>query len=400
MQAKPDTSAHFDYITPILFFSPPILVITIVLAFIALLFGQKEMALFTLLIIAVASGLKLWSLLSGQKVHYHTETARQQVFPGESFALSISIKNSKFIPIFFKMRIPLSDFDPADGDPAAIKAEGGLLWHQKTVFKKVLTAKRRGVFPIAAPALATGDLFGVFPRRHPVSHRHEIIVYPRIVPLKPVALLKQIIFGKPSAASPVCDPIYFLGTTDYQQHRPARHIHWKASARHNCLQEKLFEPVAQDKVLLVFEVDQFYEHEAWDEFENALEVLASLAIELQAQKYSIGLLVNGLQTGEGSTYLPMAANPSRLCELLEVTARLKPKPIMPIKDLFEKLPAMTKNASWVYFSYSAKAAIESLHKKHIRVTQLVCGDGKNDPNTIFQDRICYLKDICIKDTHA
>ncbi|MBW1691959.1 MAG: DUF58 domain-containing protein, partial [Deltaproteobacteria bacterium] len=48
-----------------------------------------------------------------------------------------------------------------------------------------------------------------------------------------------------------------LGTRDYQNWRPARHIHWKASASHNRLQEKVFEPSEQEKVLLAVEVSQF-----------------------------------------------------------------------------------------------------------------------------------------------
>ncbi len=65
------------------------------------------------------------------------------------------------------------------------------------------------------------------------------------------------LFGVPGVKSPVKDPVYILGTRDYQPSGPSRHIHWKASARHLKLQEKVFEPSEQEKVLLALEVGSF-----------------------------------------------------------------------------------------------------------------------------------------------
>ena len=85
------------------------------------------------------------------------------------------------------------------------------------------------------------------------------------MPLGPLSLPRRDFFGVPGGESPVDDPVYILGTTDYQNGRPAKYIHWKASARHHRLQEKVFESTEQEKILLVVDVDQFVKAEAEDE---------------------------------------------------------------------------------------------------------------------------------------
>jgi uncharacterized protein (DUF58 family) len=167
-----------------------------------------------------------------------------------------------------------------------------------------------------------GDLFGFFPREKRIAGDIQVIVYPRLVPLKPFSLPSRDFFGVPGAKTPVQDPIYILGTRDYQHGRPARHIHWKASARHNRLQEKVFEPSEQKKVLLAVEVSQFEKAGASENFERTLEVVGSLAVESHQRSYALGFVTNGVVDG-GPSILPMGRSPHQLPAILEILARLK-----------------------------------------------------------------------------
>jgi hypothetical protein len=67
------------------------------------------------------------------------------------------------------------------------------------------------------------------------------------------------------------------------------------------LQEKIFDPTEQEKVLLVVDVDQFARNKADEEFEHTLEIVASLAMRLDKKGYAIGLVTNGVTVGGGPT---------------------------------------------------------------------------------------------------
>jgi hypothetical protein len=124
----------------------------------------------------------------------------------------------------------------------------------------------------------------------------------------------------------VHDPVYILGTRDYQHGRPAKHIHWKATARHHKLQEKVFEPTAQEKVLLVLDVRQYAGQKAEDEFESTLEIIASMAVLLDRRNCAVGLATNCLVRGGRSSVVPVARNAGQLTTLLETLARLQMEP--------------------------------------------------------------------------
>jgi uncharacterized protein (DUF58 family) len=195
------------------------------------------------------------------------------------------------------------------------------------------------------------DLLGFFSKEKKVEGIHEIVVYPRLVPLKPFALSRRDLFGIPGAKSPVKDPIYILGTRDYQHGQPAKHIHWKASARYQRLQEKVFETSEQEKVLIAVDVDPFARRGMKDDFEHALEIAASLAVRLDRRGYAVGLMTNGALAGGGSALLPIARGPRQLPAILEALARLQMESQRGGMETLLQSSASPWGASCVYFTY-------------------------------------------------
>jgi uncharacterized protein (DUF58 family) len=198
--------------------------------------------------------------------------------------------------------------------------------------------------------LRAGDLFAFFPQRRPAAAAQEVIVYPSLVPLKPLAIPRRDLFGLPGGDSPVKDPIYLLGTRDYQHGSPAKHIHWKATARHHRLQEKLFEPSAQEKVLLVVDCTPFAAPGAREAFEALLSTVASAAVQLFARGCAVGLAANGRMTGPVSPVLSVSRAPQQLTALLERLARLKPEPARGLIDQLRLTPSWPGGISCLYFS--------------------------------------------------
>jgi uncharacterized protein (DUF58 family) len=227
---------------------------------------------------------------------------------------------------------PIAGFLPSPGDFAA-SGEAGLLWYQTVTFRWTLMASHRGVFRLGGHRCTVGDLFGFFGSARAAGEALEIVVYPRIVPTARFSLPRRDFFGVPGAESPIRDPVYILGTREYQPGRPAKHIHWKATARHHRLQEKLFEPTEQEKILLAVDVEGFARLDAGQDFERTLEAVASVAVRLDREGCAVGLVANGVVEGGIGSAVPIGRHPKQLPAILELLARLGRKPTAPLLDV-------------------------------------------------------------------
>jgi uncharacterized protein (DUF58 family) len=327
---------------------------------------------------------------------------KQKVFPGEKLTLRIRTENNKFLPVWLQMNVPVdSPLHPSSSETTLTK-ECSLLWHQRAHFEWELAAQRRGVHQIGPPRVFTGDLFAFFSKEKRFERFHQIIVYPRLVPLRSFSTSKRDFFGVPGAKSPVQDPVYILGTRDYQHGQPAKYIHWKASARHHRLQEKIFEPTEQEKILIVVDVDQFARNKAEEEFEHTLEIIASLAVRLDQKRYAIGLVTNGVVVGEGSTIVPITRNVKQLPAILEVLARLQMESKRDLIGTLRWGSQLSWGISCIHFSYDENETVVGLrdYLKHRKIPTVffVC----QPPSTLGKDKskvwhkVHRVDDICIQ----
>jgi len=370
------------------------------LLFIALLYGQRDLTVLTLLVLGVISGARLWARMSLSGIKYRLKVDKQKVFPGEKLTLKLSAENAKLLPIWLEMKVPIGSLLQHSSGERVLTKESSLLWYQRTHFEWDLTAERRGVYQIGPLHILAGDLFSFFSKHKRAEEFHSIIVYPRLVSLKSFSLPRRDFFGVPRAKSPVQDPIYILGTRDYQHGQPSKYIHWKASARHNRLQEKVFESTQQEKVLLVVNVDPFARCKAEEDFERTLEIVASLAVRLDQRGHSVGLVANGTVKGGGPAIVPVARNYQQLPAILELLARLQMKPDRDLKDLLRHRLALAWGISCVYFSHEEDETVfsakEYFTQRKTPVTFFVCQPhlpaGEDRPEV--QRKIYRLDDIC------
>lgn len=373
------------------------------LLFIALLNGLRDLTILSLLVLGLVSGTKLWARISLSGIKYHSMIDKHKVFPGEKLTLRISAENKKLLPVWLQIKVPVTGpIYPSSGEVPLTK-EDSLLWYQRTRFKWELTAQRRGVHQIGPPHILAGDLFAFFSREKKEEEFHHIIVYPRLAPLKSFPLPKRDFFGVPGAKSPIQDPIYILGTRDYQHGQPAKYIHWKASAHHNRLQEKISEPTEQEKILLVVDVDQFANHKAEEEFEHTLEIVASLAVRMDRRGYAVGLVTNGAIVGGGPGIVPIAKNCQQLPAILEVLARLQVESKGDLLDVLRRGLGLHWGMSCVHFSYeedgTVVAAKEYFKHRKTPVLFFVCRPrftSGEDWSKVWHKIHC-LNDICIKE---
>lgn len=323
----------------------------------ALINGARHLILLCLLVFAIMAGLKLWSRSGTSNIEFGLGVDKRRLFPGESLCVTLTADNRKFLPLSFEAHIRVGGglrgtrHDDASHDQS-IQTENSLLWFESLRLEWDLRALRRGVHAVGPATLAAGDLLGFYVKQSVWEERFEVIVYPRIVPLNSFSLPKRDFFGVPAGESPVDDPVYILGTTDYHHSRPARHIHWKASARHNRLQQKVFEPTAQEKVLLVVDVSGFSDESCGESFEEMLEIVGSLTARLDGQGCSVGLVTNATVT-KGRRIVPVTRNPFQVGAILETLARMEMRQEMSVSDVLLNGPVISWGTTCIYFAFES-----------------------------------------------
>jgi uncharacterized protein (DUF58 family) len=362
---------------PTIFNSLFVLFFVGIFLFIALLYRQNDFALLAVLTLMVVGGARAWTHLSATRIRWDSAMDNQRVFPGESITLTTTVENGKWLPVWLKIKWSFDGaLDPSGDRETITRQEAAALWHQSVNFQQAFVALRRGVYQVGPPRIRTSDFLGFFEKEISARDVTQLLVYPRLVSLKPVATRRRDLFGVPGAKSPVKDPIYILGTRDYQPTSPSRHIHWKASARHLRLQEKIFEPSEQAKVLLTLDVKSFENSDQEEYFERALEVVASLAVRLDSMGYAVGFAANGTVKGGNSSVIPLTRGPRQIPAILEILARMQMRPNETIENVIKRIPGSHRGISCVHFCYEADASIAAMEKvfqkRQVPVSFVVC----------------------------
>lgn len=101
-------------------------------------------------------------------------------------------------------------------------------------------------------------------------------------------------------------------------------------------------------------------HKAEEEFERALEIVASLSVRMDQRGYALGLTTNGIIAGEGQSTVPVARNPKQLPAILEVLARLKMQPKGNMLDILCRALELSAGMICIYFSYEEDETIAAV----------------------------------------
>ncbi len=394
MSQMPDESV------PSLFTAIPILAALGILLFIAFYHEESVLSAFVMALMALMVLCRYWARLAAPYVSLSVVSDRQRMFPGDEFSLTTYAGNRSYLPIWLQAGGPrLGVIDSCDGELPPV-LNGTLSPRGLSTFTWRLRAGRRGVHLLGPSNLVAGDLTGFYPYRLPSFEQTEVLVYPRLVPLKIPELTRREMFGNTRSRHPVVDPICIAGTRDYQPGRPARNIHWRASARHQRWQEKVFEPSAQPKVVISLDVAGFASGQAVEEFERTLEAVASLAVDCERRKVQVGFFNNGARyTGEAladetgqnlSSRRDHPDPPVWLADnILESLARLTLRPACDMVLRLGQCNSLLRGASLLHCVWQpdqSAAAVRGLcQRRGVPVTLLVAGPPASGPEAAAVD---------------
>jgi uncharacterized protein (DUF58 family) len=283
-------------------------------------------------LLLVGLGAHAWAKLAFVRLAYTRKPSRNRAFRGDALDLESTLANPRLLPLpWVEVWEQLPAALEPDGqiersfiDPERRWVRRGLaLWpYQRLRWHRRLHCSRRGVFKLGPISMRTGDPFGFLERERTFADRQEVLVYPRVVPLRRLALpLHHPSLDAVSPSSPVSDPTRTATIRDYRPDDPQRLIHWASTARRGSLQVRVLEPATSLHVSLLLDVRGFGFGAYHDELlELTLDALASIAVFLQSKSAPIALLANT----DPPLAIPPGASIPHLQHALESMARLKP----------------------------------------------------------------------------
>lgn len=323
------------------------LVLIGLLLFIAAANGAATFTSLLTIIFAVMIAARLWGRAAAASLRVRLGCDERRLFPGEVFAVRAGISNRSALPVRFGLVVMLPEaFSPLDADESPIspvplgseqrsfRTEASLLPFADHTLVLRARAGRRGVHRMRPATLYAGDPMGLCGAERNLPFDHEIVVFPRIRPVAQVSLPLLDFFGIHPSKGIVEDPARYNGTREYTGTRSAAHIHWKASARLEVLQEKIFEPSSHRKVFFLLVGDDFEAEADRDGFEAALEVVASLASAAAEAGASIAAATDRLVDGFPAV-LPLGRGSEHLGSVLELLARCSFEGGRPLPSVLE-----------------------------------------------------------------
>ena len=123
------------------------------------------------------------------------------------------------------------------------------------------------------------------------------------------------------------DPIYMRGIRPYQPEDDLRFVHWKATARAQALQTKIFEPTSTLTLVLFVNISTLTN--PWEGIdpvllERVVSVSASICAYAIGERLAVGLSANGaLPLSDQSLRVLPGRSPQQLTHLLEALAAIR-----------------------------------------------------------------------------
>ena len=319
---------------------------------------QPALTVLATLVLLTAGVSWPWSGSSLHAVSYRRRLSATRVFGDESVTLGLELVNQKLLPLaWIEVEDELPDrIEPIDrratasGDPTKqlLPYLTSLRPYERVAWTVTLRCPHRGAFAIGPTRLHSGDIFGFFRRDERTGRQDTLIVYPHVVPLPDLGIPPRSAFGDTRVPRALLvDPLKPVGVRDYRPDDSFRHVHWKATARVQELQVRVFEPTTVTQLGIFINLDssgQYWRGLDTPQMEAVISAAASLATHAVEERHALGVYSNRLLAGSNRALrVPPGKGPEQLGRVLESLAKLSPFAIV---DFPGHLRVETRSFPW------------------------------------------------------
>ena len=316
-----------------------------------IIFGSGPLIGFGVFFLAATLIARYWSEHAFDRLTYERILPENRAFEGERLHVTLRLVNDKMLPLpFLEVRDSVPQDSLVGEAHVSMSTSPGyvylgrtthLSWYERINWPVELRAPARGYYRIGPCRITTGDMFGFFPNVQEVDTYSPVIIYPRIYTMPELGLPAARPFGERKGRERIFeDPGRIAGIRAYQPGDPMRRIDWKASARMQSLQSKVYEPSATMHMLIALNVNTM-EH-AWEGFmpetlERLLSVAGSVANHGFETGYAVGLVANGsFRESDRPMRIPISRSADQLSRVLEALAVIGPMTPSPLEDVIDR----------------------------------------------------------------
>ena len=292
-----------------------------------------------------------WARWSLERFEFSQSLSHTHAFVGETLELVLRFENRKLLPLpALRVRIWLSELlEPSNArftrvasmmgeDVGEIIRSTSMRWYERLTWRYQIPLRSRGYYHLAACELRAGDLFGVYRRQREEDASQWLWVYPEVLPLDRLDLPQLRPHGERRGGQRLFDdPTRLQTVRDYRPGDPLKRIDWKATARRQAVQTRVYEPASDLVAVVALNVSTL--PVAWqgfygDIFERAVSVAASLSTAWSESRAPVGLIANCTFPGNDA---PIRVAPSRapgqMTRILEALAMADVFTLTPIERM-------------------------------------------------------------------
>jgi uncharacterized protein (DUF58 family) len=309
--------------------------LSMLVVIVGLLIGQPGLVTVAALLLTVAGVSWLWDRYALHGVEYERSFGERRVFVGEEVTLAVRVTNRKLLPLSWlrvddqvPMNLPVLDgkvLPSSQPELGYLSNLFALRWYERVGRRYRLRPQQRGFYAFGPVRVQSGDLFGLFARRETRQQRDWLIVYPEVRPLAELGLPPKDPFGDVKVRQRIFkDPARTVGVREYQPEDGFRRIHWKASARLQRFQSRVYEPTTSHQLAIFLNVATFprpWQGIVPEVLEESISVAASIVSHGVEKKYQVGLLANGsMPNADQPLKVLPGRSPQQLARILEALA--------------------------------------------------------------------------------
>lgn len=261
----------------------------------------------TLYVIAVAFG-------ALRRVEVTRELSSKRLTAGDTLRVTIRYRIRSHFPLswlFFREESSLKH-----------PRQGNLVFglHRTGEITYSLTRMPRGRHLFEGIEVSSGDLFGFIKKQITAGAREEVLVYPRVRPIRLWPTANDRNTGHSFSLNRISENVTsVVGVRDYVPGDRLNRIHWKATARGQGLKVKEFEYRTTNDFLFMLDRRRWSYGKQQEVFERAVSLTASLIAYAIERRFSAGLI----SCGKKRTALPLGRSQDHMLRLFEHLATVE-----------------------------------------------------------------------------
>ena len=316
------------------------------------LYGRIPAALFSLGLAAVAAGSRLWARRALDEVSASLVPEARCFFPGDTCGLRITLSNRKWLPlIWLTVRLPLGkggavmprhpgEVTEVLEEPFYEKNVSCLLWHQQLSYTGAFRAEHRGVLSLREIRLLSGDglCLCVRGKNIPLPAPLTLTVFPRLVPVSTRWFHRRSWELETGARGFQDDRTLIRNVRRYQPGDPARALNFRLMARGQGPMVNIYEKFSPRRAAFLLDGASFAGLPPED-FEAALEILASLLVQLSGEEVAVTLLTSAPAGGHAGW--ESCANSQQLAGVLSLLAGADTASALSAADVETHMPRLS-----------------------------------------------------------